>query len=326
MRDAYGRTIDYLRVSVTDRCNLRCRYCMPESGVPMLSHDQILTYDEILRICRIVSGLGIDTIKITGGEPLVRRDVEDLIAGIHNLPDIRQVTLTTNGVLLAEKLDALVRAGLSAVNVSLDTTDPQAFQAITRRDQLSSVLRGINAASREPRLQLKINCVPPSLTPDAILPIARLAQERDIAVRFIEMMPIGLGADLVREEDTEARIRTILAGAFGLPSPCDRKLGNGPAHYLRYPGLCGPIGFISAVSHQFCDQCNRVRLTSQGFLKTCLQYDLGEDLSGLLRGSSTDGEIAGVITRAIAHKPQAHQMQKKNIPHGEGDVMSKIGG
>ena len=322
MIDALGREIDYIRLSITDRCSLRCTYCMPEQGVEWLPHDRILRYEELLRLCRIFVSLGITKFKITGGEPLVRKGVAEFISALHAIGGVQSVTLTTNGVDLKHQLPALLDAGIDGINLSLDTLDRARFFERTRRDSLPQVLEGLDAALAVPGLNLKVNCVSVSGAENDWLSVAALAKEANVTVRFIELMPIGLGQGSA--PCTEAEVASALEAAYGKLTPCDSPLGNGPAHYFSLPGFCGKIGFISAVSHGFCDRCNRVRLTASGYLKTCLQYDTGADLAALLNGP--DETIRAAIQEAIARKPVSHQFQSAAVQHGERRIMSQIGG
>ena len=328
MHDSCNRNIDYLRISVTDRCNLRCIYCMPEAGVDFLPHDRILSYEEILRICRQMAGLGLQKIKLTGGEPLVRRDLPRLVGRLKQIDGIRTVTLTTNGVLLESFLPELTAAGLDAVNISLDTLDPEEYRRITRFHELDRVLRGIDAAlSGSSRLTVKLNCVPIRSADcrEQILRLTELARERLLHVRFIELMPIGLGED--QEGFSEPEIRNIIESHYGTLHPYYGKLGNGPSSYYELEGFRGKIGFISAISHKFCHQCNRVRLTSDGFLKSCLQYGEGTDLKQAMTEGAADEQLQELIRTTVYHKPAAHQFgtqaERNNI---ETNIMSQIGG
>lgn len=326
MIDSCNRNIDYIRISVTDRCNLRCIYCMPEEGVKCLSHKDILTYEEIIRLCSTFTKLGIKKIKITGGEPLVRRDIADLIGWIKCLKGIENVSLTTNGVKLKEQLPGLVKNGLDGVNISLDTLSNDNFERITRFDVLPKVLEGIEKALTYPNLKVKVNCVPMQNTKESdLIEIAGLAKDSRLSVRFIEMMPIGLGKDF--NHFSEERIISILSRAYGPLEKYDEVLGNGPAHYYAIPGFTGKIGFISAITHQFCGDCNRVRLTADGYLKTCLHYDHGTDLKSLLRAKVDDKVLETVIRNTIYNKPTSHNFSKY-IEEGPYEMahMSKIGG
>lgn len=326
MTDQYGREIDYLRISVTDRCNLRCVYCMPEEGVESVSHDRILRFQEITRICRILAARGLRKVKITGGEPLVRRGVAELIRELKAIPGIESVTITTNGVLLEEMYDSLVEAGIDAVTVSLDTLDRELYRKLTRRDELSRVMRGIRLAVERGKVPVKINCVPMyGVEEQGLLALAELARDQRIHVRFIEMMPIGCGSQFtfIKEEELRARLEE----RFGRLCPCDDVEGNGPCAYYRIEGFKGRIGFISAVSHKFCDSCNRVRLTAEGFLKTCLQYDVGAELKPLLTAGCSDQELERTILDAIDRKPKSHHFGTAGTGgEEERRGMSQIGG
>ena len=325
MIDRCQRDIDYIRISVTDRCNLRCVYCMPEEGVQWVPHNAVLSYEEILRLCRVFAGLGLSKIKLTGGEPLVRRGMDRLIADIKAIPGIRCVTLTTNGVLLAQQLPGLVSAGLDGVNISLDTLNREQFRAITRRDELGRVLAGLNAALECPGLNVKINCLPMGRNDDQLVPLVELARERPLSVRFIEVMPIGLGKELTYRSEDE--VRAMLEARFGPMEPFHGRLGNGPCHYFSLPGFAGKVGFISALSHQFCSECNRVRLTSEGFLKTCLQYELGVDLKALMQDGRDDAFLAEAVRQAIYNKPLQHHFADTSGQEAlEHHGMSQIGG
>lgn len=324
MQDKRGRKIDYIRISVTDRCNLRCIYCMPEEGMPLLRHEDVLTFHEIERLCRVFVRLGITKVKLTGGEPLVRKDVEQLTGIICAIPGITSVTMTSNGLLLEEKMDALVKAGLTGMNVSIDTLNQDCYRTITRHDVLSQVKRGLEKALEYPHITLKINCVPLGMEEQNLTEVARLAKEQNIQVRFIEMMPVGMGRQFTLM--TEAQILTILEKTFGKMEPVDAKLGNGPGHYYEAKGFLGKIGFISAVSHKFCDSCNRIRLTSAGFLKTCLQYKEGCDLRTPMRNGCTDEELEELIRKTIWNKPKEHHFLQDETGSEEEKAMSQIGG
>ena len=305
MLDKLNRKIDYLRISVIDRCNLRCVYCMPEEGIESIPHDEILTYDEILRICEIVSELGIRKIKITGGEPLVRKDIVNLIRDIKNIDKIEQVTLTTNGILLHEMLDDLYDAGIDAINISLDTLNTDNFKKITRRDGLEKVLMSIDKAY-DLGIRVKINCLAiRDFNLSELVEIASFAKDREIDVRFIELMPIGFGKKYNQIDNDE--ILSILESRFGTFEIVTEKRGNGPAKYYRNQNMKGCIGFISAISHEFCESCNRIRLTSSGFLKLCLHYNKGIDLKGPIRNGISDEDLKKLIHDTIWNKPISHK-------------------
>ncbi len=326
MRDNEGREIEYLRLSVTDRCNLRCVYCMPEEGVENASHLSILTYEEMVRICRVFAKHGLKHIKITGGEPLVRKGVVGLVRCLKAIDGIESVTLTTNGVLLEKYYDELVDAGIDTITVSLDTLDSELFQRITRRDALESVLSGVKKAIEANRLPFKINCVPiRELNAGEICELVSFAKNHEVDVRFIEMMPIGYGSQF--EYVSEEVIKRVIEDSFGPMTACFEKRGNGPAVYYDVSGFKGKIGLISAVSHGFCHTCNRVRLTAEGYLKTCLQYDYGVDLKELLRRNLDDDTLWLAMERAIFQKPKAHHFkEKERTEDDELRGMSQIGG
>lgn len=324
MIDSYGRVIDYLRISVIDRCNLRCVYCMPEEGLEMIPHEEVLTYGEIVRICKIMAKTGLRKIKLTGGEPLVRKDLPKLAARLKAIPGIEKVTLTTNGILLEELMEELHEAGIDSINISLDTLDRDLYAQITRRDQLEAVKKGIEAVLAYPDISLKINCVPMGLPGQDLSEVASLAKDHRIHVRFIEMMPIGYGKNyrFIGEDE----ILGCLEAKFGRAEIFKGKLGNGPCHYYDFEGFQGKIGFISAISHKFCSECNRVRLTSQGFLKTCLQYNTGSDLKSPMRTGASDEELEELIMRTINEKPVGHRFLEDEISNENNLNMSQIGG
>ncbi|NLF80219.1 MAG: GTP 3',8-cyclase MoaA [Clostridia bacterium] len=325
MIDKCGRKIDYLRISVTDRCNFRCVYCMPEQGVPPIAHTQIISFEEILRICRVMAGLGIRKLKVTGGEPLVRRGVCDFIRAAKELPGIEQVTLTTNGALLPQYLPELIASRIDGVNISLDTLDPDTYRRITRRGCLADVLAAINAAWEAGIPRLKINSVLlSSINDQEAVSLAALARDRDINVRFIELMPIGLGQNF--KPIPGAEILAQLTAAYGEPQPFCGRIGNGPAAYYSFPGLKGKIGFIDAISHRFCSECNRVRLTAEGHLKLCLHYDHGLDLLPLLRAGCDDEQLQHSIVAAIEAKPLSHSFGRPEASHTDKHTMNSIGG
>jgi cyclic pyranopterin phosphate synthase len=300
---------------------------MPEEGISLLPHKDILTYEEWIRLCKCFAGLGVKKIKITGGEPLVRKNLPFLIEELKKIKGIEQVTLTTNGVLLKEQMADIAKAGLNAVNVSLDTLNQGEFVSLTRFNVLNQVLEGVKEALKYPEIRVKINCVPLTAYNDKadILNMVSFAREQNLHVRFIEIMPVGYGRKLMGY--TEEEIKEFISCEFGQLIPFEEQLGNGPSHYYGIEGFQGKIGFISAVSHQFCDSCNRIRLTSEGFLKTCLQYLAGVDLRELLRKDSSDEKIMEAIRTAIYNKPKQHTFDQP-LKHIEQDIrtMSQIGG
>ncbi len=346
MVDGYGRNIDYLRISVTDKCNLRCRYCMPDGivPVPLVPMKEILSIEEIVFVVRVMAELGIKKIKITGGEPLVRKGCVTLIRMLRSIPGIEDVTLTTNGVLLEEMLPELTDAGLSAVNISIDTMDREKYRMITGFDHLDRVLSSVEAAVRQ-GLLVKINAVSADWNASAgqditnnksgavspvdgeLQDIIEYARNRDICVRFIEMMPIGFGRDYPSVPHS-VLIPAVMEKYEGMEAD-EKKYGNGPAVYYRIPGFTGRIGFISAINDSFCRSCNRIRLTTNGYLKTCLCYDRGSSLMNVIRGEYSQNEKCGILKKiikeAIMDKPEKHCFEEKgNI--SERHVMSYIGG
>ena len=325
MFDRYQRDIHYLRLSVTDLCNLRCRYCMPD-GVEKLEREAVLTYEEFLRLAALFARCGIDTVRVTGGEPLVRKNVAQLVAGLKETPGIRRVTLTTNAVLLAEQLPALLDAGLDSVNISLDTLRPEVFRQITARDDFAAVQAGLQAAL-ESVLPVKLNCVPQAGVNEGELEaLAALAKDNAMQVRFIEMMPIGYGAAMPCISGPELRARFARRWPELAPlSPAqEHALGDGPAVYYTVPGWQGSIGFIAAVHGKFCASCNRVRLTSQGFLRPCLASETGCDLRALLRSGADDAQLLAAIWETIWAKPREHHFNDSSMPATRG--MYRIGG
>ena len=322
MFDSTQRSIHYLRLSVTDLCNLRCRYCMPD-GVEKLEREAVLTYEEFLRLAALFAQCGIDTVRVTGGEPLVRKGVDQLVAGLKAIPGIRKVTMTTNGILLARQLPALQKAGLDSVNISLDTLRPEVFAQITARDEFSHVMEGIRAALAS-GLPVKLNCVPQvGVNEGELEDLAALAEKHPLQVRFIEMMPIGYGAAMPCVSGPELRAR--FANRWPELHPVEgTTFGNGPAVYYTVPGWKGSIGFIAAVHGKFCASCNRVRLTSQGFLRPCLASEAGCDLRALVRGGASDAELLQAIRETIWAKPREHHFEDHSMPATRG--MYRIGG
>lgn len=295
MKDDYGREIDYLRISVTDRCNLRCRYCMPEGGVKWFPKSEILTFEEILKVCSVAAGLGFKKFRLTGGEPLVRLGILDFIKGLSEIDGVQDIAMTTNGILLGDMAYGLKEAGLNRVNVSLDTLNPEKFNYMTRGGNLERVLDGIKKALYAGLYPVKINTVLiKGFNDDEIDELIGLTRLYPVDVRFIELMPIGQAADM---EYTSCDI--VLEGRDLIPVGED-----GVASYYRLENAMGKVGLIRPMSCKFCSDCNRLRLTSDGRLKPCLLKDLEVDLKGPLR----DGEdIAPVIKKALDIKPKEHE-------------------
>lgn len=323
MLDRYGRVINYLRISVTDRCNLRCCYCMPE-GVQDVGMKNILTFEEIWEIVRTGVSLGITHIRITGGEPLVRKGCVDLIRGIREIPGVETITMTTNGVLLGNYGKQLKKVGVDGVNISLDTLDPEEFYKITGKRELQEVLAGIRAV-KTAGLPVKLNAVNrKELDP---IPLVRYAQEENLPLRFIEMMPVGYGKKYVGRSNEELR-ETLEAVCGKAECMTNReelsRMGSGPAVYYQFSDLKVPVGFISAIHGKFCDTCNRVRLTAEGYLKLCLCYDEGEDLRRVLREGEKEN-LRTIMEQTIFRKPAAHCFEHP-AEMTETHEMVKIGG
>lgn len=304
MLDSAGRTINYMRLSVTDRCNLRCAYCMPPEAIGCLPHSEILRYEEILRVVRAGVSLGIDQYRITGGEPLVRKGVADFVRMMKETTGVKYLALTTNGVLFSGMGEALKEAGLDAVNFSLDCMDAGSFHRLTRVHAWGDVMAGIDKAL-ELGLKTKLNCVPmEDYNADDWVRLAALAKDSALDVRFIEMMPIGLGKGFKPVRNADVLVR--LAAEFGEPVKSAGRHGSGPAEYWDFPGFMGSVGFISAISDAFCGSCNRVRLTADGVLKPCLCYGGGLNLKPMLRSGASDEELGNAIKEAIFSKPMRH--------------------
>jgi len=322
LRDRFSRVIDYMRVSVTDRCNLRCLYCMPGRGVRPIVRREILAYEEIVRILTVAASLGVNRVRLTGGEPLARKDFQTLVGKLSMIEGIEDITLTTNGTLLQEYAARLRDAGLKRVNVSLDSLRPERYREITRGGDLDVVLKGLKRAEDEGLTPVKINMVPVrGINDDEIPDFARLTIETSYHVRFIELMPIGEtsineGLRIPGEEVME-RVRTL-----GELTPV-RVRRHGPAKYYRLPGARGVIGFISAMTHHFCRDCNRLRLTADGKLRPCLFSETEIDLKSPIRKGCSDDEIERLLRLAIEIKPEGHYI----IERASGRrPMSRIGG
>lgn len=322
MIDTYGREINYLRISLTDRCNMRCQYCMP-GDVPSVGHDEILRYEEILLICRAALQVGIHRFKITGGEPLVRKGAVAFMQSLRQLPGVRSMTLTTNGLLLQPYIAALKHMAVDAVNISLDSLHAGQFRKISGVDGLSCVRQAL-AQTVQAGIQTKVNAVLLRQTRSQLLPLAKLAEMMPVDVRFIEMMPIGYGAQQQGWPADEAL--AVLQSAYPDLHAVQRH-GNGPAVYYTSQKLQGCLGMIAANTHKFCRQCNRMRLTSTGFLKPCLCYDDGVDLKAIVRSGRTDmlAALRQAICRAAAQKPAGHCFDTAG-QITENKTMNQIGG
>ncbi len=310
MKDELGRNINYLRISVTDRCNLRCQYCMPEEGIHKKLHDELLTLEEIYQIVEAATALGVNKIRITGGEPLVRRGLTDLIKKISGLEEIKDIAMTTNGILLKDYAKSLKEAGLNRVNISLDSLDEQKYREITRGGSLKDVLEGIEVSKEEGLFPIKLNVVlVGGFNDNEILDFAKLTMKEEIHVRFIELMPIGQAAswakrNFISNDFVKEQLGEIISVKGNDPSS--------PARYYKLPGAKGEIGLINPISSQFCMYCNRIRLTADGKLKPCLHSDKEIDIKKVLSEDNRKYNLQRVIKEAILSKPAKHTLNERD--------------
>jgi GTP 3',8-cyclase len=326
MRDGLGRRIEYLRVSVTDKCNLRCVYCMPLRGLPWLRRDEILTFEEMAAIVRVMADMGLRRVRITGGEPLVRTDLPRLVRLLAAVPGIDDLALSTNAVLLAPLADELRDAGISRVNVSLDSLRPERVDAIARRPgSYGRIMDGLAAAERVGMNPIKVNVVVMrGRNHDEILDFARISRERPWHVRFIEVMPVGENLDVSAREYVPAPEMLDTLRRTGSLRPVRGPHGNGPATYFRFDGAPGTVGVITPMSHNYCDTCNRMRLTADGRLRPCLFGDLNTNLRDPLREGQP---LEPLIRRTLRIKPERHHLVQGS-DRGSGGLLalSQIGG
>ncbi|MEW6593761.1 MAG: GTP 3',8-cyclase MoaA [Thermodesulfobacteriota bacterium] len=324
--DSFARSINYLRLSLTDQCNLRCRYCSPGEG-QKLRRVELLRYEELLRFIRIAVALGVRKVRLTGGEPLVRRDVLSFIRDLAAVPGLADIRITTNGVLLEQHAAGLYASGIRKLNISLDTLRPERYCEITGADLFSQVWRGIERAQELGFEKIKLNVVAlRGVNDDEFVELARLTLSRPWQVRFIEFMPVGGAAVWDRGRYIpSAGIMERIGSALGELAPAADSGISGPARLYRLPGGLGTLGFISPISNHFCDRCNRLRLTAEGMLRSCLLSDRQTDLKKILRGGGDDEAVRRAIIEAIRHKPRGHGLK----PGETGDChgrMSRIGG
>ncbi len=323
LSDSFQRPINYLRISVTDRCNLRCIYCMPEEGVRLMPRGDILSYEEIHTIVEAAAGLGISKIRVTGGEPLVRAGLPRLIRMLAQIDAIDDISLTTNGTLLAHYAAELKQAGLRRVNISLDTLQPDRFSRISRGGNIGDVLKSIEAAKEAGLNPVKINMVVMAgINDDELLDFATKTINEEWHVRFIELMPFGnkeTDSQFVSVSDMKHRLESL-----GTLEPCSVSIGNGPAKYFRLPQARGTIGFITPVSEHFCFRCNRLRLTADGKLRLCLLSEKEIDLRQPLRSGAPSAELKRLIKEAVASKPLGHHLAEGRVPQDR--YFSQIGG
>lgn len=312
LSDSFQRPINYLRISVTDRCNLRCIYCMPAEGISRLPHNEVLDYEEILAVAQAAASLGINKLRLTGGEPLARAELIHLVQMLSRIEGIDDIALTTNGVLLREYAIPLKKAGLKRVNVSLDTLQRERFKRNARRDRLGDVIDGIAAAEEAGLEPVKLNMVViRGINDDEVLDFARRTIEKGWHVRFIELMPFTSGASLQFIPTKEVKERL---SSLGILEPIPSSQGNGPAKYYRFPGAKGTVGFISPLSEHFCFNCNRLRLTVDGKLRPCLLSDKEVDLKTPLRCGASLEELRVLIQQAVAAKPERHYLLEGMLP------------
>src|SRR6059036_1780438 len=326
LRDSWGREIKSLRVSVTDKCNFRCRYCMPAEGLEWLGRDEVLSFEEIARLVRVLARMGVDEIRLTGGEPLVRRELPTLVGMLARTPGVRDLSLTTNGVLLDRFAEPLVEAGLRRLNVSLDSLSHVRFAEITRRDALDRVLAGLAEAERHPELRpIKVNCVAiKGFTEEEVPALAELARRKPYVVRFIEFMP--LDADQAWRGDdvlTGGEIRALIEERWPLEELPAK--ASSTARRYRFADGAGEVGFVNPVSEPFCSSCDRIRITADGQLRTCLFSRREWDVKTPLRDGSSDEELEAAIREAIAHKDLKHRINDPGFVRASRS-MSQIGG
>ena len=327
LRDSWGREIKSVRVSVTDKCNFRCTYCMPAEGLQWLGRDEILTFEEIARLVRLLARVGVEEVRLTGGEPLVRRDLPVLVEMLAGVDGVSDLSLTTNGVLLDRLAGALVEAGLRRLNVSLDTLNHVRFAEITRRDALDAALRGLEEAERYPQLRpIKINCVAvKGFTETEVPALAELARRKPYVVRFIEFMPLDAD-EAWREDDvlTGGEIRAIIEQQYGPLEELPAKASS-TARRFRFADGAGELGFVNPVSEPFCSTCDRIRLTADGQLRTCLFSRREWDLKKPLRDGASDDELLDLIRFAVRHKELKHRINDPGFVRASRS-MSQIGG
>lgn len=326
LADQFNRPITYLRISVTDKCNLRCVYCMPAEGLPWLAKSDVLSYEEIVQIVRAAARVGVESIRLSGGEPLVRRDLWKLVSAISAVSGIGDISLSTNGLLLADEIARLREAGLTRINISLDTLREDRFFEIARRPGLDRVLAGINATIAAGLAPLKINCVVMrGHNEDEVAALARMTIERPVFVRFIEVMPVRENVQMQAAGYISADEILELAAAAGSLRPVAGPVGNGPARYFAYEGAAGAFGVISPLSHEYCDRCNRVRLTADGRLRLCLFGDQHVDLRTPLRAGASEEDLMTLLAGSMSIKPERHHL-KLGESSSRMRAFSEIGG
>ena len=325
--DSFQRHITYLRLSVTDRCNLRCRYCMPEVGVSKIEHDDVLTFEEFLRVVQAAASEGMTKIRLTGGEPLVRKGILEFIREVTAIPGTLDLRMTTNGVLLEEMAADLLAAGVKRINMSLDTLQREKFQYITQRDYFDRVWRGLNKALEVGFDRVKLNVVAiRGVNDDEFVDLARLTMDMPIEVRFIEFMPLGLMDYWSKDRSISVAEIKERIGSLGELTPLERDWRDGPARVFRFSGAAGRVGFISAVTDHFCATCNRLRLTADGKLRPCLLSRQEIDIMPDLRAGATREELVEILRLAVKSKPGRHLLAQNQRVVSSGRSMNRIGG
>jgi len=326
MLDSYGRMIDYLRIAVTDRCNFRCSYCMPPEGVKLLEASHVLSYEELLRVIRILGKYGINKIRLTGGEPLIRNGIVDFVRSIKKIGTVKDLAMTTNGSLLSQVADQLKSAGLDRVNISIDTNNPEAFSSITGRGHLEDVIRGIKSAMEAGLTPVKLNVVVTEvLSREDMSYFIKQAYKFPIAVRFIEYMPVGRCGISPGVSISEIKTSINKAG-YGMLEKINDIKGNGPATYYQLPGALGVFGFITPMTEHFCHSCNRIRLTADGKFKPCLLANKEIDIKNTLRSGNSDSAIAELFFKALQGKPLHHNLGNEREGANLTRNMSQVGG
>jgi len=323
--DRFNRNLNYLRISITDRCNLKCLYCVPRDLIPKLPHHEVLSYEEILRIVRVSIGLGISKVRVTGGEPLVRKGVYHFLKQLAGIEGLLDISLTTNGVLLKDNIHRIKSAGIKRINISLDTLNREKYKQITGYDFFDQVWEGIELAQRMGFYPIKINVVPvKGVNDDELVDIARLSMTHPFHIRFIEYMPMGSSHMDIDRHLLAPEIKKNIE-QLGELVPVDRSTNDGPAERFKFKSGRGEIGFIHPISRHFCQTCNRLRLTASGQLRPCLMQDKQEDLKSIIRKGCSDRELAEVFLEAVRHKPLEHKLL---TDHNAGSAvqMCAIGG
>jgi len=324
--DQHNRAINYLRISITDRCNLQCLYCVPQGGIAKLRHEDILTYEEIIRLTRIAVNLGVYKVRLTGGDPLVRKGIYEFITQLTDLSGLEEVSLTTNGIYLKENLEKIKSSGIKRINVSLDTLRRERYEKITGYGGFQQVWEGIELARELSFNPIKINMVPiKGLNDDEIMDFAKLSLKYPYHIRFIEYMPVGtVNPDVHLGYVPNSLIRTQL-GRLGKLTQVPKTQYDGPAERFKFEGASGEIGLISPLTDHFCPMCNRLRLTAEGHLRACLLSDQEEDLKGPMRRGASDSDLAQIFLKTAFNKPHAHHLNSKDSTPFLGQ-MSSIGG